>query len=352
MAVMSNFKYKKSCLFLLLTPLLILKLACGDEKTFVDGKGYGASSQPSTIDETAPSLPPPSSDDLTGAISQNTPTPQTPSPQTPNSPNDATPKETIDPPVTTTNCQAKILVSSYKKVTSESVAKVSGTAAGYAGNLSWSSSAPDGRKLQGQTAIGKNSKFQLDFPLFCGQNTLDLSINDASCQDAAKIMIERAPCTNPDLQITLAWDGLGVDFELHLIKEGGSINDNKTDCTWTSCIDKVLDWGVAGDKSDDPKKDLDHLGHFGPENIWLNGPEPGTYTIMVEHWDKKGKPQAGGSVLIFVGQKQYSVKIENLAPFQVWKAAEVTFPEGNVTTFTEIYDCSANWQKGCLDKIP
>ena len=44
------------------------------------------------------------------------------------------------------------------------------------------------------------------------------------------------------------------------------------------------DWGAAGDTTDDPRKDVDNTGLYGPENIYLERAADGRYHVMVEYW--------------------------------------------------------------------
>ena len=64
-----------------------------------------------------------------------------------------------------------------------------------------------------------------------------------------------------------------------------------------SCIGSGPDWGTPDDLTDNPRKDVDNTGTYGPENIFYASPEDGTYTVMVEHWGN-GAPQADGEVTI------------------------------------------------------
>jgi hypothetical protein len=160
------------------------------------------------------------------------------------------------------------------------------------------------------------------------------------------------PPTPGDIEIVAAWDAAGDDWELHLVKPGGQINDNATDCTWTSCVTASPDWGAAGDPADDPHKDYDDLDQYGPERIWLAFPEPGTYTIYVEHWGT-GFPESDGTVTIgVVGQPLVTVSMMNLAPQHVWTVGTITWPSGIVTPSQDVYDCTATWDFGCPAILP
>lgn len=155
-----------------------------------------------------------------------------------------------------------------------------------------------------------------------------------------------------DIEIVMQWDDAGDDWELHLVKPGGQINDVATDCTWTSCVYASPDWGAVGDPADDPHKDYDDTDQFGPERIWLANPEPGTYTVLVEHWGT-GLPESDGSVTIEVaGLPLVTVSMNDLAPQHVWTAATITWPSGVVTPSQDVFDCSAEWSGGCTATMP
>lgn len=154
-----------------------------------------------------------------------------------------------------------------------------------------------------------------------------------------------------DIAISLFWDDLGLDWELHLVKPGGQINDNATDCTWTSCIYTSPDWGIMGDASDDPHKDIDDTDTHGPERIWQADPENGVFTVLVEHWGS-GSDEADGHVKILAGGVETTVYMENLRSHHVWTVATIELPSGVVTTTDAVYDCSANWSAGCLTPLP
>ena len=110
---------------------------------------------------------------------------------------------------------------------------------------------------------------------------------------------------------------------------------------------------MAGDPGDDPQKDVDNTGSFGPENIFLARPESGTYTVMVEHWSGSGDPESDGQVAINIrGNPSVIVTKQNLAPFSVWTAATIEWPSGTVTPTQDVFDCTENWSGGCTASIP
>jgi hypothetical protein len=200
------------------------------------------------------------------------------------------------------------------------------------------------------TSVGTGA-FDVILPLFCGEQLVKLVWTDAGCALAVVTRVVRIECDDEDIRVTLSWDALGDDFELHLIKQNGRINDGETDCTWTSCVGEGPDWGVAGDATDDPIKDVDDVDTYGPENIYYSRPEAGTYTVMVEHWGA-GSPEADGSVIINVGGQVHSNAIQNLPSQSVWTVGTIQWPSGTVTLQRDVFNCSASWASGCNAEIP
>lgn len=160
-----------------------------------------------------------------------------------------------------------------------------------------------------------------------------------------------SPPAPADFNIAVWWDDLGLDWELHLVKPSGRINDNATDCTWTSCVGHSPDWGAVGDPVDDPHKDYDNTGEYGPERIWMADPEVGTYTVLVEHWGA-GQSGSSGYVTVDIDGTVTTVSMNGLAPQHVWTVATIEWPSGVVTPSQAVFDCSASWSSGCTAPLP
>ena len=226
-----------------------------------------------------------------------------------------------------------------------------GTVSGQLGDGVFYVHGPNGEEVGGALETSAGGAYQKTLPLFCGVNIVKLRWTNEGCPLVLVYEVNRTTCESADITVTVQWDALGRDWELHLIEPAGHINDNATDCTWTSCIGSSPDWGVVGDASDNPHKDIDNTGAYGPENIWLSGPVAGTYTVMVEHW-AAGSPDSSGFVTLNVKGVTTTVAIQKLAPQHVWTAATIAWPSGTVTTTQDIYDCSGNWSSGCKATIP
>lgn len=226
----------------------------------------------------------------------------------------------------------------------------SGTVIDAAGDGEFYIEGPDGQTFGGTIPTDESGGFSFTTPLFCGEQLVKCVWSNDAGEYVLVTRVITEDCIEPDIRVSLTWDDLGDDFELHLVRPGGQIN-TEDDCTWTTCVGSGPDWGVEGDASDDPRKDVDNTGAYGPENIFLAGPEEGTYTVLVEHWSS-GDPMAPGEVTFNVNGETTVVSIDALAPQEVWTAGTIEWPSGAVTTSTEIYDCADEWSSGCTAALP
>ncbi len=209
---------------------------------------------------------------------------------------------------------------------------------------------PAGETVGGTIETAGDGSYAKTLPIFCGANLVKLVWNNGTCPLVLVYAVDRTTCITADFTITTQWDEVGDDWELHLVKPGGRINDAVTDCTWTTCITASPDWGVMGDPADDPHKDIDDEDAFGPENIWLAGPETGRYTVLVEHWGP-GTP-SDGFVTLNVGGQVVTVAMQDLTSHFVWTVATIDWPGGTITPSQSVFDCTASWTGGCTAQLP
>ena len=206
-------------------------------------------------------------------------------------------------------------------------------------------------ELAGVVPTDSSGAFRVTVPLFCGIQLVKLVWHKSAGDLVLVFEVTRESCQTAGIQLTITWDAIGDDWELHLIKEGGKINDDATDCTWTSCISSRPDWGVPGEAADNPKKDVDDIDAYGPENIYLQSPANGRYTVMVEHWGT-GDPGSDGQVIFNVAGKSYVLPLNDFAPQHLRLAGTIDWPAGTVTLSGADYDCSGSWNRGCTASIP
>jgi hypothetical protein len=167
---------------------------------------------------------------------------------------------------------------------------------------------------------------------------LVVTTEDGRVSEPCEVVLGAVPTEN--LWIEMFWQYSGDDMDLHLLAPGGTMWSNK-DCHWMNCAYGTgLDWGVQGNVADNPKLDLDDIAGTGPENINVQTPGAGTYTVVVD--DYPGSQFPGGNdvtVNIYVdgslkwtgtkritGEEATSDGADNDVYF-----AKIDWPSGNVT---------------------
>ncbi len=139
-----------------------------------------------------------------------------------------------------------------------------------------------------------------------------------------------------NLWIEMYWQYADDDMDLHLVRPGGSLLSND-DCYFANCT-FGLDWGTWGDSSDNPTLDLDDISGAGPENINIEYPENGQFTVYVHDYQYStgDTPSSNtatvniyvGGVLEWTGSYTFSASEENAyIPY-----ATINWPAGTVSS--------------------
>jgi hypothetical protein len=91
----------------------------------------------------------------------------------------------------------------------------------------------------------------------------------------------RPPIVDQGLHIRMTWSTDLADVDMHLLAPGGVFFECPHDVYFAN---RGPDWGQIGDFSDDPFLDLDDVDGHGPENINIEAPQAGTYTLVAHYY--------------------------------------------------------------------
>lgn len=164
----------------------------------------------------------------------------------------------------------------------------------------------DWRLLQrpvGSTAVIEEisaERVQLTCDL-AGDYEVVLTVTDSdgvrSCEDE-RVRIHVEP--SEDLHVQLVWDHESADLDLHMLREDGTIFTHEGDVYFSNR--EPLDW-FPDNPEWVPSLDADDSRGYGPENINVDHPEPGsTWRVVTHYWNK----QTGGDAFTIATVRIYA----------------------------------------------
>jgi hypothetical protein len=160
----------------------------------------------------------------------------------------------------------------------------------------------------------------------------------------ARVTINAIP--QDALHVQLSWDSGSYDIDLHLIRAAGPYCSADS-CYYGNCKTTSLnraEWdGVAGVTGGDPTLDIDDLSGYGPENINVDFPLDGTYTVGVHAYSFTLSEPTWATLKIFVnGALAYEDARELVAGRDFWEVSEVQWSNGAAIVFP-VNTYSSSW---------
>lgn len=134
-----------------------------------------------------------------------------------------------------------------------------------------------------------------------------------------------------DLHIQLVWDHPDADFDLHLLRDTGRAFTHDGDCYFSNRVPEQTSttpsWSINPDEN--PRLDVDDNRGYGPENINLKHPAPGSrWTVLVHYWNKQtsAAATATATVRLFAYGRQAIELTQNFEDDQqMWRAVEIVW---------------------------
>ncbi|MFT6144043.1 MAG: hypothetical protein ACJAZO_002368 [Myxococcota bacterium] len=187
---------------------------------------------------------------------------------------------------------------------------------------------PPGSRAELQNLVSADTRFFADI---AGTFEVQLIVENSQGVRSAPDRCEIAAIPTDELHVELTWDTSRADLDLHLMQENGTLFDNSTDATW--CNPRP-NWGGAG-AADNPSLDIDDRGGFGPENINIEAPADGEYTVAVHYFEEHGDDAVTATVRIYSYGELELTRSRILSRNEVWNVAQVNWPDGTVGVLSQ-----------------
>jgi hypothetical protein len=156
-----------------------------------------------------------------------------------------------------------------------------------------------------------------------------------SCEDS---VVRFTAQPTEEMHLQLVWDHPSADLDMHLLREGGEAFDHDGDVYFSN---RNPDWFPTVPASN-PSLDADDDEGYGPENINIEAPIPGSkWTVLVHYWNK----QTDGDAFTIATLRLYAFGQQVLDLNQsfeedetMWTAIEIEWgmEEGELPSITQL----------------
>jgi hypothetical protein len=133
------------------------------------------------------------------------------------------------------------------------------------------------------------------------------------------------PLEDVGLHFRVSWDTDLTDVDTHIIAPGGQMWTCEGDCYFSN---PNPNWGDPNRWEDDPFLDTDDVDGFGPENVNIQEPINGTYTVLIHYWDTHGGNTPNTTVEVLTLNRSLGIYGPEATPNvdDVWHVVEVDWP--------------------------
>ncbi len=161
-----------------------------------------------------------------------------------------------------------------------------------------------------------------------GVYTIALQVENAIGLQSEVVSHTLAAVPTEDLYVLLSWNTANSDLDLHLVQDDpANYFYSPDDCCFCN---PNPDWGDGSSTDDDPLLALDNRVGYGPENINIADPQPGTYYIRVHYYDDNSGGDTEATVSVYVGGELKQTWSRVLSQYQVWDVANISFPDADI----------------------
>jgi hypothetical protein len=169
---------------------------------------------------------------------------------------------------------------------------------------------------------------------------------DLSSTNEATVTLNSIP--QDALHVQLTWDSPDYDFDLHVMKDGGPWCSQQScyfgNCNASNSFFGRPEWdGLPGETDGDPSLDIDDLDGYGPENINIDVPVSGDYTIGVHAYSALVDTETYATLKVFInGALAYEDSRLMAAGRDFWEVSEVQWNNGAAIVFP-VGNYATNW---------